>query len=112
MFQKEVEPTEGDEGTDDSLTYDEMIENMIRVYSNDQGGIEISAQFSGKVEAKGREAISQMLTKSDESRDSKSLRYYFLHSFCCTRSRFWYGQLDFPRKQFLLHFSIFYLLYF
>ena len=81
MFQKEVEPTEGDEGTDDSLTYDEMIENMIRVYSNDQGGIEISAQFIGKVEAKGGEAISKMLTESEEGRDGKSFGYVFFILF-------------------------------
>ena len=81
MFQTEVKHTEGDEGSNAFLSYDEMMEDMIREYSNDQGGSEISAQFIGKVEAKGSEAISEMLTKSDESRDSKSLRYYFLHSF-------------------------------
>ena len=81
MFQTEVKHTEGDEGSNAFLSYDEMMEDMIREYSNDQGGSEISAQFIGKVEAKGGEAISKMLTESEEGRDGKSFGYVFFILF-------------------------------
>ena len=81
MFQTEVKHTEGDEGSNAFLSYDEVIEDIIREYSNDQGESEISAQFIGKVEAKGGEAISKMLTESEEGRDGKSFGYVFFILF-------------------------------
>jgi len=72
-LQKELEHHgEDDDSTFyENLTYDEMIEDIITIYSNDRGGSKLSAQFIDKVEAKAGEAISQMQAAADEGREGR-----------------------------------------